>query len=124
MTRYAMLPTVTSLVVNWRERMSKAPKATEARDVMLSELLICVQAAPEADRHKLLAAVRTFIGEHTERKTSLSRFMSHLIAPAPAPGEAVGAETAAPETKPAAKAKAAPAKARAKAKKKQADLAP
>ena len=43
--------------------MSKAPKATEARDVMLSELLICIQAAPEGDRYKLLAAVRTFMGE-------------------------------------------------------------
>jgi hypothetical protein len=109
-------PVTSPVRIGERKQM---PTQTEARDEMLGALLTCIQEATGEARVKLFSAVKSFTSAQ-ERKTSLSRFMSHLIAPAPAPApaEAVGAETAAPETKPAAKAKATPAKARAKAKKK------
>jgi hypothetical protein len=56
---------------------------TEARDEMLAAFSVCLEAAPEAARNKLFAAIKAFETEHVERKTSLSRFMAQLIAPAP-----------------------------------------
>jgi hypothetical protein len=86
---------------------------SEARDAMLAALSVCIEAAPEAGRTKLLTAIKVFMGEHVERKTSLSRFMAHLIAPAPsAEKQAVAAKTTN-----APKAAAPKAATRAKAKK-------
>jgi hypothetical protein len=84
---------------------------SEARDDMLSTLLICIQEAPDESRLKLFGAIKAFAAEHVERKTSLSRFMSHLIAPAPAdekeaaakPARAKPARVKAVRTKAAAK---------------------
>ena len=94
--------------------MSKAPKANEARDVMLSELLICIQAAPQGDRHKFLAAVKSFLSSQQDRKTSLSRFVARLVEPPPEEKEAAEKEDAKATKAP----KAAP-KAPAQAKKKK-----
>ena len=83
---------------------------SEARDAMSAALLACIQDAPDSHRQKLFAAIKAFMAEHTERKTSLSRFCAHLIAPAASDEKQVAA------AKPAAAKKAATPRAKAKKK--------
>jgi hypothetical protein len=87
---------------------------TEARDALLEAVKAVIEAAPEDTRHKALAAVKAFEAEHVERKTSLSRFMAHLIAPA-APAESEHKPAASALAKTAAR-KAAPRRTKAKKK--------
>jgi hypothetical protein len=68
-------------------------KMTEQRDEMLNALKTCIDAAPEPAQRKLLAAIRSF-EKQIERKSSLSRFMAHLL---PKPEAAKPTETAKPE---------------------------